>query len=242
MLAFRAIYALLVLPGLLGASAAAAQGPQELEQLEPGRNKLQLEYQGLFRPLDDDAGSAHSVGASYRVSDRLALGLELEGVRSGARLNLETFALSALYRLTAPDDDSLGLGIKLSAGSDFGGKFTESEFRFIAERIGSGWWLQGNLMAQHESEDGYSTTSLTYVANASHTVASNVWLGLEASGDLTRVAGNGEFAKGQFIGPSACVEVEFGEDRELEIGVVYSARVAGQGPANSLRMFAQLEF
>lgn len=231
---------MLAMPAFWSAPAAA-QVPQELEQLEPGRGEGQIEYQGLFESLAA-AGSSHSVGVSYGLSERLALGVEIEGERESGRFELENLSVFALHRLTPAGAGPVALGIKMSVGFDTGGHINEAEFRLIAERIGSGWWLQANLMAQGEAEHGQRSASVAFAANASREVMTDVWVGIEASGDLFRLAGSGPFANGQFIGPAASIEVGLGEDRELELGLVHSIRIAGQGPANSLRMFAQLGF
>lgn len=231
---------LAALLALWSISAVAAADPQELEQLEPGGGELQLEYQGLFGPNEASTGRAHSLGINYGVSQRLALGVEVGGERSGTDLSVEEFELSAVLRLNAPQEGALGLGVKISGALDAEGRFSEAEARLIAEQIESNWWLQGNFGVQHEREDSDDLTSLFYIANASRAVAPNFWLGIEASGDVARISGTGDFASGHFIGPSATIEV--GDSPELELGVVYFARIAGAGPANSLRVFAQLEF
>lgn len=224
------------------ASRSAAAEPEELEQLEPGAGAVQLEYQGLFGPTAGNAGRPHSLGFSYGVSDRLALGAELAGTRNGGDLDIDEIELSAQYRFALASPDTPGLGLKLSAALDTGGDLSEVEARLIAEQVGPRWWLQANAIVAHEREDGAPATSIAYGANASRSVAPDTWVGIEASGAVARIAGRGEFSRGHFLGPSATVEVEFDDGPELEFGLVYSRRVAGDGPTDSLRVFAQLEF
>ena len=238
----RSLLAIALLQFLLWASAASAQEPQELEQLEPGRHELQFEYQSLVRMTDGDAGDTHSLSVAYGVSDRLALGLELQGERVGATFAVDTLDLSALYHFAALNEGSLKLGMKVSAGLNRHGQLAQAEVRLIAEQIGSEWWLQGNIIAEHERANGSRNFTLAYIANASHNLVSNIWLGVEVSGSMSGLAGTAEGERGHFIGPSASVEYDFSKSADVEVGAVYLARIAGTGPANSVRLFVQINF
>ncbi len=195
----------------------------------------------MLSPDERGFGSDHSLGISYGISDRLSIGIELEGQRRGSRLAIDGLALSALFRLNPTPDGKLDLAIKTSVGSDSHGNYSEAKVRLMAQLIGPDWWLQSNLMMQHEAE-GSGTASLAFIVSASHAVAPNAWLGVEVSGDIAQLSGDGKFDGGRFIGPSFSTEFELSENIELEVGVVGSARLAGEGPDKSLRLFAQFEF
>ena len=119
------------------------------------------------------------------------------------------------------------------------GGLSEAELRLIAERKFPGWWLQGNLMLRHERDDDDRATGLAYAANVSRAVADEAWLGVEVSGAFATWQGDPEERNTHFVGLAGSIEVELSGGREVELGVVQSWRIAGHGPANAVRLFAQ---
>lgn len=212
-----------VLLALLAAAVsgpALARGPEQLEQLEPDGGRWQLEYYGLIADGGDDE---HSAQVLYGVTDRLALGVEVES---------EGFAPTALYRFTDPEEDPVGIGIEAQAGFDGDFDLASIEGRLILERVREHWWLQGNVILRREREGGGWETGLAYGWAASRSVAEGVWIGLEGSGQAAE--------GGQFAGPAITVEHEPEGGPEIEVGLSYQRRMDGQGPGDSVRMFVQL--
>ena len=72
----------------------------------------------------------------------------------------------------------------------------------------------------------------------------DVWLGVEASGQLIRLEGDAEAApSGQhYIGPSLTIERRLGASSEVEMGIAYLRRVERLGPGSSARLFVQFGF
>ncbi|HKR24227.1 MAG TPA: hypothetical protein VJS15_03130 [Allosphingosinicella sp.] len=212
----------LALLGLLAAAGPAlAAGPEQLEQLEPDGGQWQLEYYGLVADGDDDE---HSAQVLYGLTDRLALGLEVES---------EGFAPTALYRFTDPEEDPLGIGVEAQAEFDGDFELSALEGRLILERVREDWWLQGNVMLRHEREAGDWESEVAYGWAASRGLGGGLWLGVEGSGQ----AGSGG---GHYVGPAITIEREPARGPEVEIGLAYQRRIGGEGPGDSVRMFVQL--
>lgn len=211
----------LILAAALAAAAgpAFAQGPEQLEQLEPDGGQLQFEYYGLVARGEEDE---HSFQVLYGVADRLALGVELE---------TEGFAPTALYRFTDPEEDPVGIGVEAQAELDWDFDLASVEGRLILERVREDWWLQGNLLLRHEREGGDWETGLAYGWAVSRALGEGIWLGLEGSGQ----AADG----GQFAGPALTFEQELAGGSEIEIGLAYQRRLAGEGARDSARLFVQ---
>lgn len=208
----------------LAASSARAQGPEQLEQLEPNGGQWQLEYYGVAR--------AHSLQALYGISDRLALGAEIEGEARGGRLSLEGVTPTALYRFSDPDAAPFGVGVEVQAEFDPKMHFAGGEARLILEHKGPRWWAQGNAMLRATRDAGDWQVNAAYGAAASRAIARGLWLGIEASGQP-------DHGGGQFAGPALTFEHDMG-GAEVEIGLAYQGRIDGEGPRDSLRVFVQL--
>ena len=219
---------------LLGAAAPAlADGPEQLDQIEPARGHWQLEYYGAF--------GVHAGEAVFGVTDQLVLGgeAEFEGRRGGLRL--DTVSAVALYRFADPDKAPLGVGLELQGGIDRAGRFAEAEARLILERRSPRWWVQFDAIGRHSRDGGTSGTGLAYSASASRALRDGIWLGVEASGQMARLSGDAELTpRGQhYIGPSLTIEREAGETG-LELGFAWLQRVRGKGPGSGPRVFLQV--
>lgn len=215
-------------PAILGAMLLAlasgpafARGPEQLEQLEPDGGRWQLEYYGVAR--------AHSLQALYGVSDRLALGVEIEGEAHGGRPTFEGVTPTALYRFSDADAAPFGVGVEVQAEFDPEMRLAGGEARLILEHKGRRWWAQGNAMLR---ASGDWRVDAAYGVAASRAIALGLWLGLEASGQAER-------GGGQFAGPALTLEHGAG-DAEVEVGLSYQRRIDGEGPRDSLRVFVQL--
>ncbi|MCB2061638.1 MAG: hypothetical protein KDE21_14080 [Novosphingobium sp.] len=222
------------------ASPAFANGPEQLDQLEPDAGEWQAEY---FTLLGDE-GSEHLIEFLYGVNEKLALGFEVEGEWEDGDLSFEEFGLVALYRVSDPQDDPIGLGFEAEAAFDDEVSLSEAEGRVILENITEKWWTQADLIVRHAREAGEGGTGLAYGTAINRSLGEDLWLGIEASGQLARLGGNPELApEGQhYLGPALTVERDVGSDGEVEIGLAYLARIAGEGPGSAVRIFVQFGF
>jgi hypothetical protein len=221
-------------------AAAYAEGPEQLDQLEPGAGEWQTEYFGLFGKGGE---REHALEAMYGVSDRLAVGLEAEGEVSDGDFAFETLGVKALYRFTDPEAP-IGVGLQVQLGFDDEAKLAEAEARLIAEAHKDDWWAQANAMLRRTTEDGASSTGLAYGWSLQHTVADVAWFGLEGSGQsapLSQDAG-ASAEHGHFAGPSLTFDLQPSEGTEIEIGFAYLRRLGGDGPSHTGRLFIQLSF
>lgn len=225
---------------LLGASnAALAQGPEQLDQLEPGGGEWQTEY---FATQSGGANGAHALEVLHGVGDRLAVGFEIEAENEAGAFRLETVGVKALVRLSGKDAP-LGIGLQLAAAVDSRAALVEIEARVILQARSEAWWVQANAMLRRQGRRDEARTGLAYAASLQHAVGHIVWLGIEASGQLAPLAGDArrENRQGQFAGPSLTFELEPLTGHELEIGIAYLHRFRG-GSASAGRFFAQLTF
>jgi hypothetical protein len=220
------------------APALAQDGPEQLDQIEPGAGEWQAEYYGAF-----GGAGEQSLELLVGVSDRLVLGAEaeFEGPRDG--LSFDTIALVALYRAVDPEDHPVGVGIKVEASVGRDGRLARLETRAIVERRGPSWWLQGDLILRHVREDGARGTGVAYAASVQHALGGKAWLGIEASGQAARIGGAAELAPqgNHYAGPSLTVERPIG-DGEVELGLAWLHRLRGNGPGSGPRIFAQFSF
>lgn len=151
------------LSGFLTATAvpALAQGgPEQLDQIEPGAGEWQAEYFGAF---GGDGEQAVEVLAG--VSDRLALGgeLEMEGPRDGLRL--DSLSLTALYRVSDPEAQPVGFGIEVQASIGRDARIAGAEARAIVEVRRRGWWAQADAILRQSREDHRQGTGTAYGAS-----------------------------------------------------------------------------
>lgn len=225
----------LVLAAILGSAPAVAQSPEELEQIEPGEGETQVELQTLF---PGDGADTYELGIQHGWGKRTILGLGVELERADGGLSVEEVEFAAIYRL-GRDAGMFRSAVAVTAAVNRDGGLSEAELRLIGERKSSAWWLQGNLMLRHERDDGDRASGLAYAANVSRAVADEAWLGIEVSGAFATWQGDRAERNAHFAGLAGSIEVELSGGRELELGVVQSRRIAGNGPLNAVRFFAQ---
>ncbi|EIZ81364.1 hypothetical protein WSK_0071 [Novosphingobium sp. Rr 2-17] len=221
-----------------GLAQEAQEGPEQIEQIEPGSGEWQAEYYGAF-------GGAGNQSAQLLVglSGRLMLGAEAEFQGPRDRLLFDSFGPLLLYRAIDPDQHPVGLGLELQASLGRDGAFEGVDARVIVERRAADWWLQGNLILRNAREDGSDGTSLAYAASVQRSLAGETWLGVEVSGQLKRLAGATELApQGRhYAGPSLSAEVPIGGN-PVELGLAWLQRLCGDGAGSGPRIFAQFSF
>lgn len=224
------------------AAPALAEGPEQLEQLEPGKGEWQVEYFGLFGGGTDQR--EHSVQVMTGVTDRLALGVEVESNWADRAMKFENVVPTALYRFSDPVDDPVGIGIEIQAGLDRHGDFTGAEARLIAEKKSSAWWGQADLILRHTRDQGISADSVAYAWALNRAVAKHLWFGAEGSGQAAHLSSSKEpaWVREHFLGPSLTYELGLGAEREAEIGIAYLRHLGSAGPPDTLRSFIQLSF
>jgi hypothetical protein len=225
---------------LLSASPAAAQGPEQLDQLEPGAGEWQAEY---FATLGPDGEGEHAIEGMFGVTGRLAVGFEIEAERGTDSLAFEAIGVKALYRFTDAQAP-VAVGLQVQLGFDDRARLVEGEARLIAEAKPGAWWVQANAMLRRSGGEAPAATRLAYALSLQRAVTSFAWLGVEASGQSGSLAADPGAAAdhGQFAGPSLTLEWEPSDTVEVEIGLAYLHRVAGEGPAGAARFFVQLSF
>jgi hypothetical protein len=221
-------------------AAAASQGPEQLDQLEPGLGEWQAEY---FATIGRRGQGAHAIEAMWGVSGRLAVGFEVEAEYEDGALAFETLGAKALYRITR-DGAPVAMGVQLQLGFDSDARLAEAEARLILEAQSESWWAQGNLMMRRSSDDQGGVAHFAYAFSLQHALAEFAWFGVEASGQSAPLWGDaGRPAEdGHFAGPSLTFEWEPLRGRELEIGIAYLHRLQGEGAGATGRIFAQLTF
>lgn len=215
-----------------------AQGPESLDQLEPGAGEVQAEWRGDFGG-EGEQGFELLIG----LSDRLVIGAEaeFEGPRDG--LAFEEVSAVVMYRLADPEDVPVGFGVMGEVAIGRGGRLSGLEARGIVEVQRGGWWLQGNAMLRHAREDGARGTGIAYSASAQRDVG-GLWLGIEASGQAARLSGAPELAPqgSHYAGPGLTIERDFGDNSEVEIGAAWLHRLKGDGAPSGPRLFVQITF
>ncbi|MCW3837935.1 hypothetical protein ACFQ1E_18155 [Sphingomonas canadensis] len=231
-----------VLAAVLAAASVPARaqgGPEQLDQLEPGAGEWQLEYAGVF-----GGDGEQELEALFALSDRFAIGATAEFEGPGGGIRLDAIGAKALYRMIDPDGHPIGLGIGAEAAVSADGSFAAGEVRLIAESRPARWWIQADAILRHAREDGLGGTGIAYAGSVQRGLGSAAWLGIEASGQVLRIAGDPGLApRGQhYIGPSLTFEREMAKGNEAEIGIAWLERVRGQGPGSGPRIFVQLTF
>ena len=215
---------------------ARASGPEQLEQLEPDGGEWQFEYSTLIGVGTEDE---HSLQMLLGISDHLAIGVEVEAEWSAGRLAFEGVAPTLLYRFSDASD-AVGVGVGAQIEFDSGLRVASAEARLILEKKTHLWWAQGNLIAQHVSEEGEIGASLAYGWGLSRSIGKDLWIGAEGSGGVGRLSESASIIpdNGHFIGPAFTVEREMAGS-EIEIGVAWLHRIAGEGPRDFARVFVQ---
>lgn len=217
---------LLLLLSLLIASPAFAQ-VEQLEQIEPEKGVFQVE---LF-----SGPGGQVIEGLAGITDTLALGGEIE-FEDG---RFDAGDVTALLRLTDPERDAVGLAVEGQIGFGGGGTLREIELRAMIERRGSRWWLQADPILRQTREDGARDTAIAYAVSAQRRLL-GVWLGVEASGRIARIAGEaGDRGGRHYIGPSVTLETA---GDKAEIGLAWMQRVAGAGNRSGPKAFVQIDF
>jgi hypothetical protein len=233
-------FALGCLISLFAATAPArAEGPEQLEQLEPEGGEWQAEYSSLIGARSEDE---HSLQILFGVSDHWAIGVEAEAEWSAGRLSFEGVSPTILYRFSDPSKGiGIGIGAQIELDNDLAMALAEA--RLILEKKTERWWGQGNLVARHVREDGESGAALAYAWGLSRSIGQDLWIGAEGSGWGGRLSASALAIPkgGHFVGPALSVEREIGGS-EVEIGVAWQHRIAGQGPPDAARVTVQLDF
>lgn len=217
-------------------SPALSAGPEQLEQLEPAGGEWQFEYSTLMGVHSEDE---HSLQGLLGLSDHLAIGLEVETEWSGSRLTFDGVAPTILYRFS---DDSNAIGVGIGAQVEIGGDLTiaSTEARLIVAKRTDRWWAQGNLIARHVRDEGRGGTALAYSWGLSRSVGTSFWIGAEGSGQGHRLSGPASTIPdgGHFLGPSFGSEHEIAGS-EVEFGIAWLHRIAGEGPRDAARLVVQ---
>ena len=219
-------------------ASAFAQGPEQIDQLEPGQGEWQAEIFGTF----GSGGEREQVlEAMFGVSERLAVGVELEAEYSVGHLALDTVGLKALYRVTA-DNAPVGLGVQIQVGFDGHAALAEAEVRLIAEAKSEIWWAQGNAMLRHSNAGRERSFGLGYAWSLQYGMTDHVWVGFEGSGQSEPFSLSEVRNAGHLIGPSVTFEWRPADGHEIEAGMAFFRRIGGVGSNSSARLFIQLSF
>lgn len=228
----------LAIPG-----TAWAEGPEELEQLEPEGGELQIEYFGQIGSTSD-AEREHAFEANYGLTDNFIIGGEVEAEVEDGKMIFESAGLSGLYKFSEAEGPGVGLGVKVAANIDRHGKLSQVESRFILAKSSDDWWGQANVMLRHVRGEDDKGELLAYSWSLQHAVAKNVWFGVEGSGQAARLGGFAVegFEKAHYMGPSLTLELEPAENRELELGLTWQRHLGDNGPRNTIQIFAQFTF
>ena len=235
------VFALLI--GL--ANPAYAQSAEQLEQLEPDKGEWLVEYFGLFGSGADERD--HSVQLMTGVTNRLAIGAELESSWADSALAIENFAPMLLYRFSGSDAEPLGVGLEVQASLDRHVRLIGAEARLIVEKRSGKWWGQVNLILRNTRQHEASATRIAYGWALNRAITNRLWVGLEGSGQAARLLGVADLAPAgeHFLGPALTYQLALGGGGgggEVDIGIAYLARAIGTGPTGTARLSIQLGF
>jgi opacity protein-like surface antigen len=220
-----------LLSAAIASVAASAQVPEQLDQLELDSGEWQAEYFGTFRRGD---GQDHALELIAGVSDRLAIGFELEGQAEGRAIRIENIGPKIQYRFTSRDAP-VGVGLQIQAGFSSGALLTEVEARLIVEGRSAHWWGQADAILRRSAEKRDVAVASAYAWSLQYGLGRSVWLGMEGSGKL---AGPGDAA--HFIGPSVTFEINPASRYEIEVGLASLVTMQGTGSPAMLRIYVQL--
>lgn len=235
----RRMWATCGIAAMLGCAAPAyASGPEQVEQLKPGRGEWLLEYYGQFGESSRE-GREHSGTLFYGITDGLALGGELQtsyvgGPETEDGLRFDFDSVVALLRFSDPERDRVGAGLWLQAGLDSDGELARLEARFILEKQTEAWRARVNAVLRRINDEDEEGAYAAYAAVAQHAVTDRLWLGIEGSGQAFRIAGFEAvpFAEGHYLGPALDFEFDFAGGTRLDVGLAYFRRIDG---GNELR-------
>jgi hypothetical protein len=233
--------AMLALAAALFASPASADAPEQLYEHGPAAGEFEIEYNGQAGD-GDPAARPHSLEVFAGVSDRIAIGIEVEGEMEEGKFRTEEYALGVLIGLndeTAP----VTFSVLVQAGLDRDGNFPQSQLRLIAEHGGESWNWNGNLIARRRKGDE-SGSAIAYATTLHYQLAEQVAFGIEASGQAARLSGfSGGFDKAHYLGPSLQLKLGKEGGPEVELGIKYLRRIDhGSAYRDTLRLTAGLSF
>jgi hypothetical protein len=217
-------------------AAAAAQGPEQIDQLEPGAGEWQAEYFGIFGP---GGQREHALEAMAGLSERVALGIEAQAEYSDGTLVFDTVGVKGLYRISG-EASPVGLGLQVQLDFDDRAALVQTEVRLIAEMESGAWWAQGNVMLRLLRDQGATAIGPAYAMSLQHKLGAHAWLGVEGSGQFEPLSGDTTAA--HFLGPSLTCQWRVSPHAQIELGFALFRRIGGQGPHNSGRVFVQTTF
>lgn len=219
--------ALLAAPAWIAPARAQVE---QLEQVEPGPGERQ------FEAFAGPGGQRFELLAS--VLPGLVLGGEVE-LEDGA---FDEAEIMLLLPLRDPEAAPVGLGVAAQAAIDAAGRFAGAEALLIVERRAPLWWLQANAILRHRRDEDGAGTGIAYSASAQRGLW-GAWIGVEGSGRLARIGGRAAAAPvaEHYLGPSLTLAGDAG-DTEIELGLAWMARVAGEGARSGPRAWIQLGF
>ena len=224
-----------------GMRPALAANPEQVQDLGPKKGETSLQYVGqLSDAHGTDESREHSVQFLHGLSDKLALGSELQlsyrtgpEVKDGFRVDYGS-AVTVL-RFSDAEEDPIGAGLWLQAGLDTDGELATVESRFVLAKKTDVWWAQGNAIVRRVDDEQEEGAYLAYSARASRSVGNSLWLGVESSGQVARISGfhKEPFDPAVYIGPSLFYEKEIGNN-EATIGASYLRRVHEDDPLRNV--------
>ena len=132
--------------------SAIAANPEQVQDLGPKKGETSVQYVGqLADAKGTEEAREHSLQLLYALSDRLALGTEVQfsyrsgpDVRDGFRPDYGSAV--AVVRFSDAEEDPIGTGLWLQAGLDTDGEFATLESRFILEKKTEAWQMKGNVI------------------------------------------------------------------------------------------------
>ena len=221
------------------AGAARAEGPEQLYERGPDAGHWRLEYNGqLGRTVAGER--SHSLETFRGLTDRLAVGLEVEASVEDGRLDVEELSVGALLALS-PEGARIDISMLAKAGIARDGRLAGMEARLIGKFGREAWRALANVIVRRvEGEEPDS--SLGYALLVDRALA-GVRLGVEVSGRVTGLdRASRDAPNASYAGPSLSVEGRLG-DREFELGLKYLRRIDGENPyRDTVRIVAALEF
>lgn len=131
---------------LLGAPAFAQTTVDQVERLDTEANETEFELQSILvdRTANEDELQLHIFSAEHGVSDRVALGFELQTeVEAGEKFSADSLLAQVKSLFLGHDDSLFRLGAQSSAGASLAGGRGKGEIEFRAE----GRWLGLDLAA-----------------------------------------------------------------------------------------------
>jgi hypothetical protein len=223
------------------AAPAMAEAPEQLYGSAPDRGQIEVEYNGQFANGEPDE-RPHSLELFAGISDRVAIGLEIEGESEGegGTFRTEEYALGALIDLT-PQDAPVSVIVLAQVGIGHDGSFPHLQGRLIVGHEGEKWLWNSNLILRREASNE-PTTDLAYAATAQQRFGSGFRAGLEVSGQIDRLAGpRDEFDPAHYAGPTVGFEAGDEGGTGFEVSLTYLWRI-DRGDASRRTVRANFEF